>query len=58
MSRVHRKAQLLLWLILGPAALIGLVLGIASRSEVPTQAAPVVQDLPPSNPPATEVIDR
>ncbi len=58
MRRGHRKAHLLLWLILGPVALIGLVVGIASRSEIPTQEAPVVEDLPQSNPPATEVTDK
>ena len=58
MRRSHRKAHLLLWLILGPVALIGLVVGIASRSEIPKQEAPVVEDLPESNPPAKEVNDK
>ena len=58
MRRGHRRAHFLVWMILGPIALIGLVVGIASRSEIPTQEAPVVEDLPQSNPPATEVSDK
>jgi hypothetical protein len=57
MRHGHRKAHLLVWLILAPIALIGLALGIASRREMPTQEPPVVQDLPGSMPPATEVTD-
>lgn len=56
MKRGHRKAHLLVWLILAPIALVGLAVGIASRNEIPTQESPVVEDLPLSNPPATEVV--
>jgi hypothetical protein len=56
MKRGHRKAHLFVWLLLAPIALIGLAIGIASRSEMPAQDPPVVQDLPQANPPATEVV--
>ena len=58
MKRSHRKAHLFVWLLLAPIACIGLVIGIASRSEISTQDPPVVEDLPQSNPPATEVIGQ
>jgi hypothetical protein len=58
MRRGHRKTHLLVWAILGPLALLGLFLGIAARSDMPTQAPPVVDELPQSNPPATEVTDK
>ena len=58
MKRSHRKAHLLVWLLLAPIALIGLAIGIASRNEIPAQDPPVVEDLPRSYPPATEVISQ
>ena len=56
MKRGHRKAHLFVWLLLAPSALIGLAIGIASRNDMPTQDPPVVEDLPQSNPPASEVV--
>ena len=58
MRRRHRTVHFVVWLILGPLALFGLYLGIAARSEIPTQVPPVVDDLPQSYPPATEVTDQ
>jgi hypothetical protein len=58
MRRGHRKAHFLAWAILGPLALFGLFMGIAARSKMPTQTPPVVDELPQSNPPATEVTDK
>lgn len=55
MKRTQRKLHVLLWLILTPLVLIGFAMGIASRIEMPAQDPPVVEDLPESNPPATEV---
>jgi hypothetical protein len=50
--------HLLAWLILTPVIVLGFVFGIAARRAVPTQTPPVVEDLPQSTPPATEVRDR
>lgn len=47
MTGPQRKAHLLLWLILGPIALIGLVLALAWRPPVPVQESelPGVQSI-------------
>ncbi|MFT5288867.1 MAG: hypothetical protein ACI8QS_000473 [Planctomycetota bacterium] len=58
MRRGHRKTHFVVWAILAPLALLGLFFGIAARREMPTQAPPVMDELPQSNPPATEVIDK
>ena len=58
MRRSHRKMHAVLWAILGPAALVGLWLGITARPSMPTQAPPVVDELPSTIPPATEVTEK
>ncbi len=58
MRRPHRKVHAVVWAILGPAVLLGLWLGIAARPSMPTQAAPVVDELPSTIPPATEVTEK
>ena len=58
MRRGHRRAHFLIWLILGPIALIGLIIGISSRQPFPPQTPPVVDQAPQSLPPSTEVKDK
>lgn len=58
MRRAHRKTHLLIWLILGPGALVGLFLGVKARTTMPTQDPPVSDTPQLSNPPATEVVDQ
>lgn len=58
MRRGQRKLHLLMWSVIGPLAIAGLILGITSRREMPTQEPPVADEAPQSNPPATEVQDK
>lgn len=58
MRRAHRKAHFLIWLIVGPCALIGLFLGVKARVDMPVQTPPASDSPPLSNPPATEVVDQ
>ncbi len=39
-TNAHRRLHLTLWLVLGPAVLVGLVLALTFRPGVPAQAAP------------------
>lgn len=58
MKRCHRKLHVLMWALLGPIAMVGLILGINARVTFPTQAPPVTEDLPQTMPPAKEVIPK
>ena len=58
MRRSHRKVHAAVWAILGPMVLLGLWLGISARTSMPVQAPPVVDELPSTNPPALEVLDK
>lgn len=50
MTRTQRKMHLVLWLVLGPAALTGLVLAVLARPPIPVQPgqAPGTEPTPSS----------
>ena len=54
MRRTHRKAHRILWLGLGPLAILGLILGVTNRAPVPTQDSPLKAEAPDTDPPSRE----
>ncbi|MFT6082888.1 MAG: hypothetical protein ACI8UD_002730 [Planctomycetota bacterium] len=58
MKRLHRKAHVLMWALLGPIAMVGLIVAVNARVVIPTQAPPVQQDVPQTMPPAKEVAPK
>ena len=58
MKRCHRKAHVLLWALLGPAAIVGLIVAVNARVTIPSQEPPVKQDVPQTMPPAKEVAPK
>ena len=54
MRRTHRKAHRILWLVLGPLAALGLILGVANRAPVPPQDSPIQAIAPDTAPPSLE----
>ncbi len=58
MRRTHRKAHRILWLVLGPLAVLGLILGVANRAPVPTQDSPLKAEAPDTDPPSREAEEK
>lgn len=58
MRRKHRKVHRIMWLILGPLAILGLVVGVMNRAPIPPQDSPLNVRLPDAAPPSREVEDR
>ncbi|MFT4513823.1 MAG: hypothetical protein ACI89X_001682 [Planctomycetota bacterium] len=58
MKRCHRKVHVLMWALLGPIAIVGLIVAINARVVIPTQEPPFKQDVPQTMPPAKEVAPK
>ncbi len=58
MLRSHRKIHLFMWAALSLLIALGFIAGIQARKPMPKQEPPVIQQLPATNPPATEVKDK
>ncbi len=58
MRRAHRKAHRILWLILGPLAVLGLILGVTNRDPVPSQDSPLNVEAPDTSPPSREAGEK
>lgn len=58
MKRCHRRLHVFMWLLLGPIALTGLILGINARVTIPPQEPPVANELPASPLPTKEVAPK
>jgi hypothetical protein len=58
MRRPHRKAHRIMWLVLGPLAVIGLILGVTSRDPIPTQESPLSVEAPGTDPPSREAEEK
>ena len=58
MKRSHRLAHVLIWALLGPIAVVGLIAAVNARVVIPSQEPPVKEDVPTTLPPAKEVAPK
>lgn len=58
MKRTHRKMHRMMWLVLGPLAVLGFIVGVMNRDPIPPQDSPLKTDVSTTDLPSREAGEK